>query len=183
MPPNDSPFSGSQFKAFKYRPDFPARFGCSEDAEMFCRRFSSGGVHSREVHCSEGILGELPVKESMRHARRDGMKPLDHFRRHLGGHGTASLNHPSPVIAPRHALSRRRATHARQGADRGDPPGEAGPGGAALVLGLGDGARGTPTHPPSPTWMTVWSTLASAWRGWSRRLGKPAPLRLSAPLR
>ena len=36
---NDNPFSESQFKTLKYRPDFPSRFGCIEDARSFCRRF------------------------------------------------------------------------------------------------------------------------------------------------
>jgi putative transposase len=37
--PDDNPFSESQFKTMKYRPDFPKRFGCIEDARSFCREF------------------------------------------------------------------------------------------------------------------------------------------------
>ena len=37
--PNDNPFSESQFKTLKYRPEFPASFGCIEDAQTFCRAF------------------------------------------------------------------------------------------------------------------------------------------------
>ena len=36
---NDNPFSESHFKTLKYRPTFPRRFGCIEDAKAFCRRF------------------------------------------------------------------------------------------------------------------------------------------------
>ena len=36
---NDNPFSESQFKTMKYRPDFPARFGSLPDARSFGRRF------------------------------------------------------------------------------------------------------------------------------------------------
>ena len=36
---NDNPFSESCFKTLKYQPQFPRRFGCIEDAKMFCRRF------------------------------------------------------------------------------------------------------------------------------------------------
>ena len=36
---NDNPFSESQFKTMKYRPGFPKRFGCIEDAQSFCRGF------------------------------------------------------------------------------------------------------------------------------------------------
>ena len=32
---NENPFSESQFKTLKYRPEFPARFGCIEDARAF----------------------------------------------------------------------------------------------------------------------------------------------------
>ena len=36
---NDNPFSESCFKTLKYQPQFPKRFGCIEDAKLFCRSF------------------------------------------------------------------------------------------------------------------------------------------------
>jgi putative transposase len=36
---NDNPYSESQFRTFKYRPDFPDRFGSYEDARAHCARF------------------------------------------------------------------------------------------------------------------------------------------------
>jgi putative transposase len=36
---DDNPFSEAQFKTLKYRPGFPDRFGCSQDAKAFCRDF------------------------------------------------------------------------------------------------------------------------------------------------
>ncbi len=36
---NDNPYSESQFKTLKYRPEFPERFGCAEDARFFCQDF------------------------------------------------------------------------------------------------------------------------------------------------
>ena len=36
---DDNPYSESQFKTMKYRPDFPGRFGCLEDARTHCQRF------------------------------------------------------------------------------------------------------------------------------------------------
>ena len=36
---DDNPFSEAQFKTMKYRPDFPARFGCLADARAFCQEF------------------------------------------------------------------------------------------------------------------------------------------------
>lgn len=36
---NDNPYSESQFRTLKYRPDFPERFGSIEDARAHCQRF------------------------------------------------------------------------------------------------------------------------------------------------
>jgi len=36
---NDNPYSESQFKTMKYRPNYPDRFGSMEDARGFCRGF------------------------------------------------------------------------------------------------------------------------------------------------
>lgn len=36
---DDNPFSEAQFKTLKYRPDFPERFGCIEDARAHCQPF------------------------------------------------------------------------------------------------------------------------------------------------
>ena len=36
---NDNPYSESQFKTMKYRPDFPQRFGCYEDGLSHSRKF------------------------------------------------------------------------------------------------------------------------------------------------
>jgi putative transposase len=36
---NDNPFSESQFRTLKYRPEFPDRFGCFQDAHAHCDRF------------------------------------------------------------------------------------------------------------------------------------------------
>jgi putative transposase len=36
---NDNPYSESQFRTFKYRPDFPDRFGSFEDGQAHCARF------------------------------------------------------------------------------------------------------------------------------------------------
>jgi len=36
---DDNPYSESQFKTLKYRPDFPGRFGSIQDARVFCMEF------------------------------------------------------------------------------------------------------------------------------------------------
>jgi putative transposase len=36
---NDNPYSESQFRTMKYRPEFPDRFGCIQDGRAFCQTF------------------------------------------------------------------------------------------------------------------------------------------------
>ena len=36
---NDNPYSESQFRTLKYRPEFPDRFGCLQDSRAFCHGF------------------------------------------------------------------------------------------------------------------------------------------------
>lgn len=52
---NDNPFSESAFRTLKYRPDFPKRFGCIEDARVHCRVFFAwyNGAHR---HSSLGLM-------------------------------------------------------------------------------------------------------------------------------
>lgn len=52
---NDNPFSESQFKTLKYRPDFPDRFGCYEDGLSFCRTFFSW-YNDEHYHSGIGLL-------------------------------------------------------------------------------------------------------------------------------
>ena len=47
---DDNPYSESQFKTLKYRPEFPERFGSIEDARAFCQRFFAW--YNREHHHS-----------------------------------------------------------------------------------------------------------------------------------
>jgi putative transposase len=52
---NDNPFSESQFKTMKYRPQFPERFGCLEDARAFCRSFFSW-YNTQHRHSAIGLM-------------------------------------------------------------------------------------------------------------------------------
>ena len=52
---NDNPFSESHFKTMKYRPEFPARFGCHEDGLSFCRHFF-GWYNNDHYHSGIGLL-------------------------------------------------------------------------------------------------------------------------------
>jgi putative transposase len=57
---NDNPYSESQFKTLKYRPDFPARFGSLEDARAHCRRFFTW-YNTEHRHSGIGLLPPLAV--------------------------------------------------------------------------------------------------------------------------
>jgi len=52
---NDNPFSESQFKTMKYRPEFPERFGCIEDARAFCVEFFAW-YNKEHRHSGIGLL-------------------------------------------------------------------------------------------------------------------------------
>jgi len=52
---NDNPFSESQFRTLKYRPEFPERFGSQEDARGFCGRFFHW-YHYEHYHSGLGLL-------------------------------------------------------------------------------------------------------------------------------
>ena len=62
---NDNPFSESQFKTLKYRPDFPQRFGSLQDSLSFCRGFFHW---YNEEHYHSGIGYMTP---SVVHYRKD----------------------------------------------------------------------------------------------------------------
>jgi len=52
---NDNPFSESQFKTMKYRPEFPERFGSIEDARTFCRQYF-GWYNNEHYHSGLNYL-------------------------------------------------------------------------------------------------------------------------------
>lgn len=55
---NDNPYSESHFRTVKYRPDFPRRFGCFEDAHAWCSRFFDWYNHE---HRHSGIGYHTPA--------------------------------------------------------------------------------------------------------------------------
>ena len=74
---NDNPYSESQFRTLKYRPDFPDRFGSIEDARAFCRRFFAW-YNEEHRHSALGLMtpamvhwGEAPLIRRQRQAVLD----------------------------------------------------------------------------------------------------------------
>ena len=52
---NDNPFSESQFKTMKYRPDYPARFGCQVDARTWAQSFFTW-YNTEHRHSGIGLM-------------------------------------------------------------------------------------------------------------------------------
>lgn len=52
---NDNPFSESQFKTLKYRPEFPRNFGSLQDARIFCHQFFEW-YNTEHKHSGIGLL-------------------------------------------------------------------------------------------------------------------------------
>jgi putative transposase len=52
---DDNPYSESQFRTMKYRPEFPGRFGCIEDARAFCQQFFQW-YNEEHRHSGLGLL-------------------------------------------------------------------------------------------------------------------------------
>jgi len=52
---NDNPYSESQFKTMKYRPEFPERFGSIQDARAFCQTFFPW-YNTEHYHSGLGLL-------------------------------------------------------------------------------------------------------------------------------
>jgi putative transposase len=65
---DDNPYSESQFKTLKYRPDFPERFGSIEDARAHCQQFF---YWYNTVHRHSGI-GLMPP-EIIHYGRADAL--------------------------------------------------------------------------------------------------------------
>jgi putative transposase len=52
---DDNPYSESQFRTLKYRPEFPDRFGCIQDGRAFCQQFFQW-YNQEHRHSGIGLL-------------------------------------------------------------------------------------------------------------------------------
>ncbi len=67
---NDNPYSESQFKTMKYRPDFPERFGCFQDARRYCGEFFHW-YNTEHHHSGLGFLTPYEVHFGQAEQRRE----------------------------------------------------------------------------------------------------------------
>ena len=116
---NDNPFSESHFKTFKYRPGFPERFGCIEDARQHCREFFDWYNHQHH-HDGLGMLTPADVHNGLAGQRiQERQVVLDaayvaHPERFTKGPAVARhpprevwINRPKPVVGVTGELSER----------------------------------------------------------------------------
>jgi putative transposase len=66
---NDNPFSESQFKTMKYRPNFPDRFGSLEHGRSFCGDFFPW-YHTEHHHVGLGLFTPHDVHYGLAEATR-----------------------------------------------------------------------------------------------------------------
>jgi putative transposase len=66
---NDNPYSESQFRTLKYRPEFPGRFGSIEDGRAFCQRFFHW---YNQEHRHSGLAFHTPA--DVHFGRADGVQ-------------------------------------------------------------------------------------------------------------
>ncbi len=96
---DDNPYSESQFKTLKYRPEFPKRFGSQEDALSFCRAFFDWYNNSHR-HSGIGLMTPSAVHhgfaDEITEARRRVLEAAAqaHPERFVRGN-------PRPPVVPR----------------------------------------------------------------------------------
>ena len=75
---NDNPFSESQFKTMKYRPEFPERFGSIEDARFFCQGFFAWynweHYHSGIAHLTPGVVHYGKAEQCLKKLHKRNLK-------------------------------------------------------------------------------------------------------------
>jgi putative transposase len=93
---DDNPYSESNFKTLKYRPDFPGRFGCIEDARSFCGDFFAW-YNEQHHHAGIALLTPADVHYNLVEQRvAERQQVLDR----------AWNNHPERFVGGRPAAKR-----------------------------------------------------------------------------
>lgn len=95
---NDNPYSESHFKTLKYRPDFPDRFGCIEDARAFCKTFMTW---YNSDHRHSGIGFHTPYDVHYGHAHNVRQARADVLTAAYERHPERFVRkHPEPPALP-----------------------------------------------------------------------------------
>ena len=93
---DDNPYSEAQFKTLKYRPSFPKRFGCIEDARGYCRQFFNW-YNLEHRHSGIGMLTPYDVHHGRAVQTREARATV---LREAYGKTPERFPHGIPVPAP-----------------------------------------------------------------------------------
>ena len=96
---DDNPYSESQFKTLKYRPEFPDRFGSIEDARVFCQRFFPWYNHE---HRRQRNRAADAGYAALRHGITDHRAATKCARPSLCSYPGTLRPHPPKAPAPAH---------------------------------------------------------------------------------
>jgi len=119
---NDNPYSESQFRTMKYRPEFPDRFGSIEDAHTFCTWFFGCTTTSTATQASGSTPPPMSTTDAPNSSKHDALRCSTSPTANIANGSCASHPHhpsspPSPGSTnhrrtpPRHTDSRRNLPH------------------------------------------------------------------------
>lgn len=97
--PNDNPYSESQFKTLKFRPDFPDRFGSIEDVREFCSGFFNW-YNNEHRHSGIGFLTPHDVHFGLADAKIEARQQVL-FDAYLRNPERFVKGPPKPSMVPR----------------------------------------------------------------------------------
>jgi putative transposase len=102
---NDNPYSESQFKTMKYRPNFPDRFDSIEQARMHCREFFAW-YNDDHHHTGLGLMTPADVHHGRTEVRREARRGILHAAYEI--HPERFVHgRPEPLIIPEAAYINR----------------------------------------------------------------------------
>lgn len=116
---NDNPFSESQFKTMKYRPDFPERFGALEDARSFCQEFFAWYNHQ---HHHSGLALFTPADVHHNRVEQCIVVRQDALDEAFSAHPERFPNGPPKAERPALQVWINKPTSADGAAHAGEPP-------------------------------------------------------------
>jgi putative transposase len=102
---NDYPYSESQFRTMKYRPEFPDRFGCIQDSRAFCQTFFPW-YNDEHRHSGIGMMSPAMVHHGAAIAGRENRRLV--LDAAYGAHPERFVRRPASPIRERRAIYGRR---------------------------------------------------------------------------
>ena len=96
---DSNPYSGSQFRTMKHRPEFPDRFGSIQGARAFCRRFSPW-YNDEHRHSGIGLLTPVTLHFGLAEEARQQRQAVL-AAAYQQQPERAARRHPTPIAMPK----------------------------------------------------------------------------------